>query len=287
MRAVVTDSTWSLPPALAAATGIRVLPLHVEGQGTSLLDTPDLAQEVLAGRFSTSQPSPAELRAVLEEARADGALEIVSLHISALLSGTVSAMEVQGREFTAGSGIAVHVVDTRTTGAGLGYAVLVVAASVNAGDPVRVGVARARECASRSRVLLTVDDLRHLQRGGRLSATPAVIGAALGIKPILEIREGALKLREPVRGTVRAREQLVKRAVAGTAPERVSLAVHHAGALDAAAALAEDFVAAAESHGDTVERVDVTPMSAVLAVHAGPGALAVVRAPTFGLVEGL
>src|SRR5699024_3425340 len=91
--AVLTDSTASLPPT-AAARGVRVVPLRVRLDGA---DHPDdaLSRERLAahlhdgGTATTSQPSGAALTTVMDAAVDDGAHALVSLHLSAELSGTV------------------------------------------------------------------------------------------------------------------------------------------------------------------------------------------------------
>lgn len=282
MQAVVTDSTWSLPEALAEQWGITVVPLHVIGPDAQWLDGGEHV-DLEAGRLTTSQPSTHELEAALVAAgaAADG---LVCVHLSGELSGTAAAMSRAAEQYRARSGLPVTVIDARTVGAALGFSAAVAAATLASGGAATLAVARARETAARSRVVFTVAELRHLQRGGRLSAPRAMIGAALGIRPVLEIREGAIRLREPVRGAARARSALAAAVTEGLPPGPVSLAVHHVGAQDAADELAEQLRQAAKARGASVERVEVTPMSAVLAVHAGPGALAAVSAPTFGLL---
>lgn len=273
MRAVITDSTWSLPETLAEALHINVIPLHVTAdRGVG---------HTFTHGATTSQPSAGELAAALEAA--DGE-EISCIHLSAQLSGTVTAMARSAREYQERTGVPVTVIDTRTTGAALGYCAAVAAATLLAGGPQSLAIARARECAARSRVTFTVPDLKHLQRGGRLAAPKALIGAALGIRTVLEIREGAIRLKEPVRGAARALRAVAEGAVHDLPPGPVSLAVHHVAAPEDALVLAQLLRQAAIERGSQIERLDITQMPAVLAAHAGPGALAAVSAPTFGLL---
>ncbi|MBO0846894.1 MAG: DegV family protein, partial [Nocardioides sp.] len=92
---VVTDSTASLPPEVARERGIVVAPLQVV-IGATVYDegpdgaTPDMVAEALREfrPVSTSRPSPAYLLEVYEKAAADGATEILSVHLSAEMSGT-------------------------------------------------------------------------------------------------------------------------------------------------------------------------------------------------------
>lgn len=282
MHAIVTDSTWSLPPALAEEWGIAVVPLHVIAPEGEFLDTP--ATERPEGRLTTSQPSHGELRAAVAAAVDAGAESVLCVHLSAALSGTYAAMETVAAEVSAKRGVPIQVMDSRTAGAGLGFAALVAARALAAGDSPRRAMSRARECASRSRVVLTVDDPRHIQRGGRFTGPQLAIGAALGIRPILEVSQGSIVLREAARGAARARTQLVKAVLDGVPPGSVSIAVHHVDDEEAAAAVAESLAEAAEKAGNVVEQVLITPLSLVLAAHTGPGALGAVVAPTFGLL---
>jgi len=296
--ALITDSTWCLPSAFAAELDIRVIPLHLRAGGHEFTDNEaevERITEVLrTAPATTSQPTHAEIGAVLEECIDAGAERIVCVHLSSQLSGTCAAIEAVAGPISEARGVPIDVIDSRTVGGALGYAVAVAAASLAQGADAVAAVARARECAATSRVFLSVTDLKHLQRGGRLKAPQAAIGAALGIKPILHITNGEIRLLESVRGTRRAHQQLMKRSLAAAgAPSagpreprtRVSFAVHHVGAGDAADALGEQLRAAATDAGLVVDRIDVTPMSAVLAAHTGPGAMAVAVARTRGIIH--
>lgn len=285
MHAIVTDSTWSLFPRLAEEFGITVVPLHVIAPDREFLDTP--AIERPEGRLTTSQPSHGELCEALEEVLDGGAESVLCFHLSSVLSGTASAMETVAKELSAERAVPIEVVDSRTAGGALGLSALVAAQSLRDGVPVAKALARARECASRSRVLLTVDDPRHIQRGGRFSGPPLAIGAALGIRPILEVNHGEIGLREAARGAAKAKSQLVKGVLDGVPPGTISIVVHHVADEDSAREVADSLREAAEAAGHTVDYTAVTPLSLVLAAHTGPGALGAVVAPTFGLLKGL
>lgn len=296
--ALVTDSTWSLPPGLAESLGVRVLPLHVVAGATSVADVPGQAERITglirATTASTSQPTPGEVRDLLLSLADEGVAGIVCIHLSGQLSGTYGSVRAVAGDVSAERGIPVEVVDSRTVAGALGYAVAVAGASLAAGASMAGAVAGARECAATSRVHMSVADLRHLQRGGRLRVPQLAIGTALGIRPILEVRHGEIRVRESVRGSARARQRLVDLALrAAGAPKdgpreprsRVSFAVHHVDSPGAAQAVADLLGRAAAEADLGVDRLDVTPMAGVLAVHAGPGALAVATARTRGLIH--
>lgn len=277
--AVVTDSAACLPAALAAQHGIRVVPLHAT-QG------PD-------GSRTTARPSVAELEEVYRDALA-GADEVLAIHLTAALSGTLeNARAVAARlnsddEHGNRTQPRIAVLDSGTCAAGLGFAALAAAQA----DDLRSGAARARESASRSRVILLVEDLAHLRRGGRIDRTTALMGGALGIRPILAVGPTGISVVETVRGAARARRQLVAQAVraaGGTAlhgprppASPVRLAVHYsddpARGQDLESEVAEQMAAS----GAVVESVLRSPVDAALGVHVGPGALGVVVAPVLG-----
>jgi DegV family protein with EDD domain len=272
---VVTDSTACLPPAAPGAAVPIVVPLRVlapdgEHREGVDLDPAAVAERVAGGeRLTTSQPPPEDLAAVYRDAARAGARAIVAVHLSGALSGTVDAAARAGQRAM----VPVRVVDSRTVAMGLGFAAQAAAACAAAGADAAHVADRAAEVAASSRTLFLVDSLDHLRRGGRLSAGAAALGTALGVRPLLEIRDGRIQTVQRVRTRAAALSRLVDLATehaGGCAAPAV--AVHHLGAEDRAEAVAERL---ADVLGTTPV---VTPVSAVLGAHAGPGALAVVVA---------
>src|SRR5690349_8083803 len=127
--AVVTDSTAYLPAGEAERIGVTVVPLHVVLGGQSLAEGVEVDSARLAKALAddvsvtTSRPAPA---AFVQAYRACGSTSVVSLHLSGEISGTVDAARTAAREVAA-DGIEVEVVDSRSLGMGLGYAVLTAA----------------------------------------------------------------------------------------------------------------------------------------------------------------
>ncbi|GEK19501.1 DegV family protein [Cellulomonas xylanilytica] len=307
--AIVTDSTSSLPDGAAERWGIGVVPLDVVVDGVRHVEGVDLTPgELLAAvtagaKVSTSQPPPAAFAAAYDRAAASGAREIVSIHLSGDLSGTVRAAQLAAEA----SPVPVHVVDSRAVAMALGFAVLD-AARFSVGpapaEPAAAPVtgplaaarawwrgrgqvepllptgtevaARARAVAGSTRVWFLVDSLDHLRRGGRLSIPAAAIGIVLGLRPILTLHDGGIDVIEKVRTRRAARDRLVALAVAEVAQRPLArVAVHHLGQPELAATIASELAAAT---GDHLAETSVCESSAVLAAHAGPGLLAIVVA---------
>lgn len=286
--ALLTDSTWSMPPALAEELGVHVLPLHVSAGAVSLADVPEnearIKELLQSGKVTTSQPATAEIRAALQKVVAEGATAVVAIHISGALSGTCDAVRVTGEAFRMETGVPVEVVDTRTVGAAIGFAVIAARKVLEQGGDAAAAATAARAVAESSSLWLTVADLRHLQRGGRLSASHALIGSALGVRPILRVADGKLGLVESQRGEARTRARLVAlviqeaRAAIEAGATAIDFAVQHTGD-GPADRLAHDLRDAAAGAGIPVGSFLQGKVSAVLAVHAGPGGMAVVVAP--------
>lgn len=276
--AVVTDSTSYLPEGVAAQRGIRVVPLEVRLGDRVGREGIDIGAEQLSAALAdrridvqTSRPTPAEFTACYQRLLADGADSIVSVHLSRELSGTWEAARVAADEVGVDR---VRVVDSRSAGMGLGYAVLAAADAADAGGDSAAVEAAAADVAARCKVFFSVDTLDRLRRGGRITATAALVGTALAVKPLLHVTDGRIVALEKVRTTARAAQRLVELAVraAGTGP--VDLAVHH---LDAAARA--DEVAAQLRERLDVARLLVSEVGAVIGAHVGTGLLGVVVVP--------
>ena len=307
--AIVTDSTASLPEGAAERWGVGVVPLDVVVDGERHVEGVDLSPQALLAALTkgvtvtTSQPPPAAFASAYERAAASGAREIVSIHLSGELSGTVRAARLAAES----SSVPVHVVDSGVVAMALGFAVLD-AARFSAGPEVAVTAAapapgplaaarawwhararpearlpsggevaeHARTVAASTRVWFLVDSLDHLRRGGRLSVPATAIGIVLGLRPILTLHAGGIDVLEKVRTRRAARDRLVALAVADVVRRSSArIAVHHLGQPELAEALAAEVAAAA---GDRLAETAVCESSAVLAAHAGPGLLAVVVA---------
>lgn len=276
---VVTDSTACLPPAGDGVVAPVVVPLRVVAGEESWREGVDITPEEVAARvaagerLSTSQPAPTEFAAAYRDLAADGARAVVGVHLSGALSGTV--------EVAAGAGqramIPVQAVDSRTVAMALGFAALEAARCAAEGHDAATVAGRARQVAESSTTVFLVDSLDHLRRGGRLSAPAAALGTALGVRPILGMRDGVIEMTQRVRTRRAATDRLVELAARRAATcEEPGVAVHHLGVPERADELAARL--AAETGVEPV----VTPVSAVLGAHVGPGALAVVVAELGG-----
>ena len=271
---MVTDSTAALAPAALDKYDVRVVPLQVVlggrvgAEGVEV--TPADVAAALAARtsVSTSRPSPQAFSSTYADLAAQGATAIVSVHISAGLSGTVDGARVAAHE----SPVPVHVVDARSTAMGLGFAVLA-AAEAASGDADAETVAQAAaDAAGRNRTLFYVDTLDALRRGGRIGQAAALVGAALLVKPLLQVVDGRIALLEKVRTASKAIARLEELAAAEAGDGAVDVAVHHLAAPERAERLAGRL----RTRLPGVQSMHVSEVGAVVGAHVGAGLLGVV-----------
>jgi DegV family protein with EDD domain len=278
---VVTDSTASLSPELADKRGIVVVPLqvvigadvHDEGSDGA---TPELVAAALKEfrPVSTSRPTPAALLEVYEDCAHNGATGIVSVHLSADMSGTFESAQLAARQ----APVPVVPVDSRQVGVATGYAALSAQDVVDAGGSAAEAAEAARARAARCSSLFYVDTLEYLRRGGRIGAAAALFGGALAVKPLLEIRDGRVASLERVRTSTRALARLEELAEQAAGSDPVDVTVAHLASPERAAQLQDKLTARLADNLEDRE-VGCAELGAVLGAHVGPGMLAVCVAP--------
>ena len=278
---IVTDSTASLPPELASARGIHVVPLQVV-IGAKVLDegpegaTPEVVAEALRAfvPVSTSRPAPTIFADLYRQLAEQGADAIVSIHLSGQMSGTFESAQLAALDVD----VPVHVVDSTQVGIATGFAALTAADVLDAGgsaeDAAEAALARGLAATS----LFYVDTLEYLRRGGRIGAAAAIVGSALSVKPLLEIAEGKVAPRERVRTASRALGRLVDLAVEAAGDQQIEVCVSHLANKERAEELAATLTQRLAGGLDGRE-VMCGELGAVLGAHVGPGMVAVCVSP--------
>lgn len=274
---LVTDSTSSIPPALAAQWGITVVPLQIQ-IGSQVRAEPAIPKDVLLRALEediavvTAPPDPAGFAWAYQDLANRGADEIVSVHISGRQSRTIEVAE----KAAAQSRVPVHVVDSYTAGMSLGYAVLAAARVAGAGG----GARRVMDCLARrlesSAELIYVDTLEYLRKGGRIGAAAAMLGGALSLKPLLTMVNGQVAPMARVLGADRALRRLVDAAVRKAGGRQVDIAIEHFGAQDRA----DHVLSRLRPRLQAVREVTFTEVSSTIGVHVGPGAVGITISPT-------
>jgi DegV family protein with EDD domain len=276
--AVVTDSTAYFPPGLAQLWRIRQVPLHVMVDGQHWLDGVQLGPAELVAalarraRVSTSRPSPAEFAAVYTDALQAGAGAVVSVHLSRELSGTWDSARLAAEQVNRDR---VRVVDSRSTGMGLGFAALAAARVAAQDGDLGTVYETAVRTSDRTRAFFCVDTLEYLRRSGRIASAAALLGTALAVKPLLHVQAGRVVPLEKVRTAGRARARLVELVEQAVGEGPCALAVHHLGVPDRAA----DLVERVRVRCPALSECLVCEVGAAIGAHSGPGLLGAVVLP--------
>ncbi|HEV8547340.1 MAG TPA: DegV family protein [Candidatus Limnocylindrales bacterium] len=213
--AFVTDSASDLDQAVASSDGIRIVPLSVTFGDESFRAGVDLSTEEFWKRMTapnapfpkTAASSPGEFKRVYDEAFADGAEAIVSIHVSGLLSGAFKSAEI-ARGMLADREI--HLVDSQ--GASMAEGLLAYMGL----DMAKIGVSAAEiarvlsDRASDLRMYVSLETLEYLKKGGRISGTRAAIGNLLSVKPIIKVAAGVVDTAETPRTRAKSRERCIE-----------------------------------------------------------------------------
>jgi len=275
--AVVTDSTAYLPAALTERHGITVVPLQVIVAGDALEEGSEATAATVAEALrewapvSTSRPTPQAFADAYRRAAERGAEGVVSVHLSAQMSGTCEGALLAAAD----APLPVRVVDSRSLGMGLGYAVLAAAGAAAAGGSLDEVAAVAHKRAAATSSLFYVDTLEHLRRGGRIGLAQALLGSALAMKPLLHVVDGRIAPLEKVRTASRAIARLEELVVERAGTDPVDVAVHHLARAGRAETLAERL----RPRLPGLHELHVSEVGAVVGAHVGPGMLAVVVSP--------
>lgn len=271
--ALVTDSTTNIPKELGKGFEIHVVPSVVIWGSETLRDGLDIQPTEFYKRLAaskdmptTSQPTPAAFVEKFEELKSKGYTDVLGVYVSAKFSGTIASADAAKQQVT---GINIANVDGRSASMGTGWPLLEAGKAAKDGKSLEECVKIAEQTRDHCGIMLMVDTLEFLHRGGRIGGGARFLGTALNLKPILEVQDGALEAVERVRTKGKALDRMVELLVdrvAGRSP--VHLAVLHANAEEDAKKLLE--VGSKRVNAAETAVADVSP---AVGTHTGPGTL--------------
>ena len=277
---IMTDSSCDLPAQLAAELELEVLPLSVLIDGKSYvnyLDERDISfadcyATLRAGKSATTSAVNVEAFVEAMERHLQAGEDILYLGFSSALSGTYNAGAVAAQQLAEKyPERKLYAVDTLSASMGQGLLVYLTVQQKRAGATIE----EARDYAEAQKLHLchwfTVDDLNHLHRGGRVSATSAVLGTVLNIKPVLHMDdEGRLIFMEKVRGRRNSiKRMLEKMRETAIEPEKQIVFMSHGDCIEDA-----EYLAGRIREEWNVQDVVINYVGPVIGAHSGPGTLA-------------
>ena len=275
MVRVVTDSSCYLPADTLRKYNISVVPLKVQFGEETLNEVTGISSQDFYRRLSTaqevpttSQPSAGEFRVAYQEILADNPdTAIIALTVSSKLSGTYNVATTAATALPQAN---ITVFDSLSAALGLGLMTITAAEMAADGQLMADILKRLKQMRHEISIVLMVESLEHLRRGGRIGTATAFLGTLLKTKPILTIVEGEIKPLERVRTKNRAMIRLIAELESKlTTPDQpVQAGVMHA----AASADMETLVQMMRAHFN-VTRLFAAEFGPVIGVHLGPGAL--------------
>ena len=196
----MTDSTSDLTEEFIGDLNISIIPLKIKlgdnyyKEGVEL-DKKEFWKRLLNERVlpKTSQPSPAEFKALYEKLFKQGYKKIISIHISSKLSGTQQAARVAKGMIPQGDNITI--VDSKQVTMALGYQALEAARMAKEKATVDEILNRIYQIQDKIRLYFVVNELEYLEKGGRIGRASSVIGGFLKVKPIIKMDDGELAVQ--------------------------------------------------------------------------------------------
>jgi DegV family protein with EDD domain len=269
---LVTDSTSDISPLDAQALGVHVVPLVVRFGDEQYRDGVDIDADQFYAKLektgvhpTTSQPSPEVFAALYRTLLSDPEDQVVGLHISAKLSGTLQSATLAAQEFDPGR---IHLVDTESVSGGLQLLVRAALDDISAGDHASLVAEKATRRRSKVTIVVLLDTLTYLHRGGRIGRAQAFVGSLLNVKPLLGVRDGEVVPIARPRSRSKGIDMIVEQ-VRGCLPLR-SLAEFHAAAAESMVDLEARLSVAVSNVTAVLGRI-----GPVVGAYSGPGGLGV------------
>ncbi len=270
---IVTDSSADVPPAVAAALGITVLPISINfgskvfREGVDITSQEFFERIARDGTFPTTTPPPLSLFESTYAELMKQTNQIVSIHVSSKLSPTYARAQRAAAPLLGRAKI--HVIDSQLVSVGLGMLVTAAAQAAESGANVNEVVRLVRGMIPRIYIAFFADTLDYLERGGRIRKAQAILGGMLNIKPLLILEDGDIVALEKVRARAKAIEKLVEFIVEFTHIDR--MVILHSTTPEDVNLLIEQINLAMPNLDMKVELYGPS-----LGTHLGPGALGVV-----------
>lgn len=270
---IVVDSTADLPLDYYESRGILMVPLKVNFGSESYRDWIDIDPETFYQKLRssselprTSQPSAAEFEAAYREI-ATRCEQIISIHLSSKLSGTVNSAQAAKAAL---SHVPIHIIDTGLASIGTGVVAEAVFQAVKSGRSVEEVVAVAERVSQSITILFAVDTLEYLHKGGRIGKAQALLASVLNIKPILTLREGEVHPYKKIRGSKRVYQEMVEVLKELDPTKTLHLGFAHASN-PAALEVLKDLI---EKSGIKYQDLLASKIGPVIGTYTGPGAFA-------------
>lgn len=233
--AILVDSCCDVPEEYLEKYPIYVLPLRINYKGRSYRDRVEISPEEIYERLSieiptTSLPEYDDAEKVFNKIVEDGYDKIISISISSNLSGTFNLVRLVSDEFKA-KGVKTYLFDTKNIAIASGMYAISVANHLGEGKSYEETIKLLQSEYGNSKVFFCVETLEYLRKGGRIGHVASMLGAALGIKPIITCDEEGTYI---VAGKERGSKRCINKAITlvkefASAGKKVEIAIMCSG----------------------------------------------------------
>lgn len=209
---IITDSCLDIPKYLIDENDIEVLPVLINFGEESYLDTIDITLTEMQKRIeeegvlpTTAQITPMRFEECFKKYIDEG-YKVLAIIMSANMSGTYQSACLAKRMLDSDD---IVVIDSNTITSGLGLLTLEACRLRNEGLSIFEIEKELNETKNRIKSSLAFESLDNLVKGGRLSKAAATIGTALGLRLILEIKDGVMSVKDKIRGNKKVVKKII------------------------------------------------------------------------------
>ncbi len=276
---LVTDCAADLPKEEVENLDVKVAPLYIkfpEGE----INSDDITIDEFYNRLeamrpeipSTAQPSPGLFQNLYDKLASAGN-EILSIHISSGLSGTLNSARLGAAQV---KGAVVHLYDSMTLSGGERFQVLAAARAIRAGWKLPQILERLQAIRDQTEVVYTLETLEYLARGGRIGRVQALAGMLLHLKPVIHVdhSDGKYSTLGKARTIGKALDTIGNHLAEKYHDQAVWACVLHGRYQEQA-----DALAALLKERLHIAKIETLRISPVLGVHTGPGIVGVAIVP--------
>lgn len=265
---IITDSTSDLPPERQEELGIEIIPLSVRFGSEEYLDGVNLSKKEFFEKLAncrelptTAQVNPERFEKIFSKYSPDD--DIIGIFLSGRMSGTYQSAGIAKNLLGAQN---ITLIDSRCVTFGLGLLVLEAVRMRDAGMTAKEICKGVNDLIGRLRFYAVIDTLKYLKMGGRLSASSALFGTMLHIKPIVTFQDGEVTAIEKRKGLKAAAEFIAQKLEQDPPDPACRIALGDSVAPELAELLKESI----SKHTDLSGSVSFE-LGSVVGTHAGPG----------------
>lgn len=275
---LITDSACDLSLDYVKENNIEVIPLEVNFKGRFIKD--DLGQSISFEEFSkamkegetpsTTQVNIGTFVEVFKKYLKEG-YEVLYLGVSSSISGTFNSARQAKELIEENKEVEIHIIDTEAASVGQGLLVYKVNEMLKGNKSIEEIINYVEENKRKVNHWITVDDLNHLKRGGRISRVSATMGSILNLKPVIILdNEGKLKVVDKLKGRKKVLKYLANKYIERAIDkENQSVFISHVDAKEDAEYIKNLILTESKA-----KEVFINNIGSVIGSHGGPGALA-------------